>query len=225
MVVRCVQAREFKNTLNNWAGVIVVGESYSGKSSLISATAKALSKAGVEGPEPPDVLVTSVAPGAIEVGRHFGGATEATAKWQDGVLAKTIRCASNSGQPTASRAKPRVSLASVSGKGLGLKLTMCLFAHCRQALFSSLRHCRSLAAAASLRGIWLHLDGPLEAAWTESLNTALDDNRKLSLGSGESIVMPPTMNVIFETADLTQASPATVSRCGARLNGMCCLRA
>ena len=59
---------------------------------------------------------------------------------------------------------------------------------------------------------WIVCDGDVDPEWVESLNSVLDENRLLTLPSGWRIKFGPNVNFIFETHDLTYASPATISR-------------
>eukprot|EP00051_Salpingoeca_urceolata_P021875 m.349048 g.349048 ORF g.349048 m.349048 type:complete len:4259 (-) comp19881_c0_seq4:199-12975(-) len=61
---------------------------------------------------------------------------------------------------------------------------------------------------------WIVCDGDIDPEWIESLNSVLDDNRLLTMPSGERIQFGPNVNFLFETHDLSSASPATISRMG-----------
>jgi len=61
---------------------------------------------------------------------------------------------------------------------------------------------------------WMVMDGDIDPEWIESLNTVMDDNKVLTLASNERIPLNKTMRLLFEIANLNNASPATVSRAG-----------
>ena len=73
---------------------------------------------------------------------------------------------------------------------------------------------RECLASEDKRQKWIVFDGPVDALWIENMNTVLDDNKMLSLANSQRLKMTDEMHLVFEVGDLSQASPATVSRCG-----------
>jgi len=82
----------------------------------------------------------------------------------------------------------------------------------KDGLFSSIM--RDLAGMKDTDPKWIILDGDIDPGWIESLNTVMDDNKVLTLASNERIPLYSHMRLLFEIGNLTQASPATVSRAG-----------
>ena len=63
---------------------------------------------------------------------------------------------------------------------------------------------------------WIVLDGPLEASAIECkpLFSLLDDNKKLSLGSGEAVPLPAHTRIVILAKGVGHCSAALVSRLG-----------
>lgn len=69
-------------------------------------------------------------------------------------------------------------------------------------------------SSAGQESTWIVLNGDVEPGWAEALNSALDDNRILTLPNGVGMRLGSGTRFIFETHKLDAASPATVSRLG-----------
>lgn len=61
---------------------------------------------------------------------------------------------------------------------------------------------------------WIIFDGDIDPEWAENLNSVLDDNKILTLPTGERLPVTPNVRLLFEVDSLKYATPATVSRCG-----------
>ena len=61
---------------------------------------------------------------------------------------------------------------------------------------------------------WMIIDGPVDTLWIESMNSVLDDSKRLTLVNCDVIALTKNVRLLFEVDGLAVASPATVSRVG-----------
>ncbi|NXG46652.1 DYHC2 protein, partial [Psilopogon haemacephalus] len=153
------KALELYEQLRQRMGVVIVGPSGGGKSTLWRMLKAALGKTGKA------VKQYTMNPKAMPRHRFLGHIDMDTREWSDGVLTNSAR--------------------QVVREPRGTYVTS-----------------------------WIICDGDIDPEWIESLNSVLDDNRLLTMPSGERIQFGSNVNFIFETHDLSCASPATISRMG-----------
>ena len=133
---KCIQLYE---TYKVTKGILIIGESLSGKTTSINILRKALSTESAE------IESNSLNPKAITLKQLFGHFDSSHA-WIDGILSKILRNFSESN---------------------------------------------------SEHGQWLVCDGPIDTIWMESINSVLDDNRKLCLSSGTAIDIRTNVHLFF----------------------------
>eukprot|EP01032_Pedospumella_encystans_P010301 gene10301-12053_t len=76
---------------------------------------------------------------------------------------------------------------------------------------------RKVSDSSAIRGVrrsWIVFDGDVDPEWAENLNSVLDDNKVLTLPSGDRLKIPNNVRIMMEVDTLKHATLATVSRCG-----------
>lgn len=140
--------------------------------------------------------VKKINPKCLTIGELYGFQDLRTLEWIEGILSRTIRTFSSQKQkhPILEDVQKSNEPDSISTVVVdeGLPYALC----------------------APFGWRWIILDGPIDPGWVENLNSTLDDSKLLSLSNGERIELGVGTRILFETDDLSQASPATVSRCG-----------
>ncbi|XP_052089132.1 uncharacterized protein LOC127725852 isoform X10 [Mytilus californianus] len=61
---------------------------------------------------------------------------------------------------------------------------------------------------------WLCLDGPLNPGWSDNFNSVLSEEKVIHLKNGDKLFLSENIIVVFETDNLSSASPSTISKSG-----------
>ncbi|XP_059839458.1 dynein axonemal heavy chain 6-like [Hypanus sabinus] len=148
------------------------------------------------------VEIFTVNPKSISLRELYGYLNPRTMTWTDGLLTQAMR-------------KFAKDLHKDHGREPEMKLISPSFSNVERS-WTELQDHKSqeredMTLMSSWR--WIIMDGPVDTVWIENLNTVLDDTKTLCLSNGERISFPPGMRLLFEVDSLSQASPATISRC------------
>ncbi|XP_058131265.1 dynein axonemal heavy chain 14 [Dasypus novemcinctus] len=219
---------QFHNQLQACVGVILVGPTGGGKTTVRRILEKALTllpvvdflsieerksvskTAGRKGKV--DICVLN--PKCVTLGELCGQLDPNTMEWTDGLLSATIRnyVSFNSAKLTKKDIdfgqKSKISDLSNVFK-LDSSDTTDIYGNISEEMDKDIK----TPEVPNIDWQWIVLDGPVDTLWVENLNSVLDDTRTLCLASSERIVLTDKIRIIFEADSLSQASPATVSRC------------
>ncbi|XP_056424426.1 dynein axonemal heavy chain 14 isoform X2 [Hyla sarda] len=197
-------------------GVMLVGPTGGGKTTVRRILEKSLQHfpsaptgSGVSLPTRKRKVETFIInPKCVTLGQLYGEINPNTMEWSDGLLASAVRTFTQ--QSAAKEGGTMASAASTPQDTEDQKNSGDVHKSARKEYLDD-------GGLSSSKGdpdwYWIILDGPVDTLWVENLNTVLDDTRTLCLANSERIRLPQGMRMIFEVDSLSQASPATVSRC------------
>ncbi|XP_069340704.1 dynein axonemal heavy chain 14 isoform X1 [Eulemur rufifrons] len=217
---------QFYNQLEAHVGVMLVGPTGGGKTTVRRILEKALvllpivdflsfeeresipETSGRKGRV--DIYVLN--PKCITLGELYGQLDPNTMEWTDGLLSAIIRNYVYGNTARCSREEIDLRLKSrISDLSNVFKFDSSDTADID--VFEEIQEDIKIPESKYFDWQWIILDGPVDTFWVENLNSVLDDTRTLCLANSERIALTNKIRVIFEVDSLSQASPATVSRC------------
>ncbi|XP_075781391.1 dynein axonemal heavy chain 14 isoform X1 [Pelodiscus sinensis] len=217
---------QFHNQILARVGVMLVGPTGGGKTTIRTILEKALvilptvclekisKNVNVlqNAPKKGKVDTFVLNPKCVSVSELYGETDPNTMEWADGLLASAVRTFAKHSTKKSKKKEANTDATTRiqdSYTLYGMDLTDgAVSAENQQVTESS-----DSRSDAITDWQWIILDGPVDTVWIENLNTVLDDTRTLCLANNERIYLPSGIRMIFETDSLSQASPATVSRC------------
>uniref|UniRef100_A0A2K6F430 Dynein axonemal heavy chain 14 n=1 Tax=Propithecus coquereli TaxID=379532 RepID=A0A2K6F430_PROCO len=153
-------------------------------------------------------------PKCITLGELYGQLDPNTMEWTDGLLSAIIRSYVSCNTARCSRKEIDLEVKSrISDLSNVFKFDSSDTADMDNNVFEDIQKDDKIPENHNFDWQWIILDGPVDTFWVENLNSVLDDTRTLCLANSERIALTNKIRVIFEVDSLSQASPATVSRC------------
>ncbi|XP_039091728.1 dynein heavy chain 14, axonemal [Hyaena hyaena] len=220
---------QFYNQLQTCVGVMLVGPTGGGKTTVRRILERALTLLPVE-----DFLSTKeresisqipgrkgkvdicvLNPKCITLSELYGQLDPNTMEWTDGLLSTAVRNYVYSNTARYSEKDSDLGLKSrISDASNVFKLDSSDLADIDDNIFKEMEKDDKIPESQNYDWQWIVLDGPVDTFWVENLNTMLDDTRMLCLANSERIALTDKIRLVFETDSLSQASPPIVSRCG-----------
>ena len=231
-------ALRLHSLLQSRVGVILIGDTGSGKTSCYQVVQKMLETATGTACE-----LNTVAPKSLRPDAMYGAFDEEKQEWRDGILVKILHRHIRRGSDEAAegveavvRLKDAFALFDKDGNGtvdaeelgtvlrsLGQNPTEVEL----QAMIDEVDEDGSGAidfeefiemmkkqhTGQSIHQ-WIVVDGTLEGEWTDDFTSVLDDSRTLCLENGERVKLAANTNIMLEVPSLLGAQPSLVTRCG-----------
>ncbi|XP_030743682.1 dynein axonemal heavy chain 14 [Echinops telfairi] len=220
---------QFHNQLQACTGVMLVGPTCGGKTTVRRILEKALIILPVVESLPNEerksfskipgrkgkVDICVLNPKCITHGELYGQLNPNTMEWTDGILSAVIHNYVHFNVKRQSRKDLDLGLRSrISDIANIFKLETSDTADIYSNIVEKEMH-KEIKAPESQNFAWqwIVLDGPVDPLWVENLNSILGESRTLCLANSERITLTDSIKVIFEVDSLSQASPTTIGCC------------